>query len=212
MAGAFTESTVIGTASDTIDRLDIPEAEKTRLKNNIPVAYAVSLPGGHGIRRLVSVGRGAAPASSRPEGREPETGEPGVVGGPILRPGVTWHTRNGASARIGWPMPRRAGQSRISSAPRAPSASSSNASGEVPSSWMPRRRPFCKRAMSSPSRRGGRVLLGGSLPLREEVEDPALLDFPMATLDVVVTKRDVAEQTTLGPGPADTGEASPSRN
>ena len=42
MAGAFTESTVIGTASDTIDRLDIPEAEKTRLKNNIPVAYAVS--------------------------------------------------------------------------------------------------------------------------------------------------------------------------
>ena len=42
MAGAFTESTVIGTASDTIDRLDLPAAEKTRLKNNIPVAYAVS--------------------------------------------------------------------------------------------------------------------------------------------------------------------------
>src|SRR5687767_10328776 len=42
MAGAFTESTVIGTASDTIDRLDLPEVEKTRLKNNIPVAYAVS--------------------------------------------------------------------------------------------------------------------------------------------------------------------------
>ena len=42
MAGAFTESTVIGTASDTIDRLDLPEAERTRLKNNIPVAYAVS--------------------------------------------------------------------------------------------------------------------------------------------------------------------------
>src|SRR6188474_1798332 len=42
MAGAFTESTVIGTAGDTISRLDLPEAEKTRLKNNIPVAYAVS--------------------------------------------------------------------------------------------------------------------------------------------------------------------------
>ncbi len=86
MAGAFTESTVIGTASDTIDRLEIPEAEKTRLKNNIPVAYAVSLPGGHRIRRLVSVGWGAAAVSSRSEGREPETGEPGGVGGPILRP------------------------------------------------------------------------------------------------------------------------------
>src|SRR5512145_852446 len=42
MAGAFTESTVIGTAGDSIGRLDLPEAEKSRLLNNIPVAYAVS--------------------------------------------------------------------------------------------------------------------------------------------------------------------------
>lgn len=42
LAGAFTESTVIGTAGDAINRLAIPEAEKTRLVNNIPVAYAVT--------------------------------------------------------------------------------------------------------------------------------------------------------------------------
>jgi putative transport protein len=42
MAGAFTESTVIGTAGDTIARLDLPDAEKQRLLGNIPVAYAVS--------------------------------------------------------------------------------------------------------------------------------------------------------------------------
>jgi putative transport protein len=42
MAGEFTESTVIGTAGDTISRLDLPEAEKNRLLSNIPVAYAVS--------------------------------------------------------------------------------------------------------------------------------------------------------------------------
>src|SRR5512139_4016615 len=42
MAGAFTESTVIGTAGDAIGRLDLPDAEKSRLLNNIPVAYAVS--------------------------------------------------------------------------------------------------------------------------------------------------------------------------
>jgi putative transport protein len=42
MAGAFTESTVIGTAGETINRLDLPEAEKAQLQNNIPVAYAVS--------------------------------------------------------------------------------------------------------------------------------------------------------------------------
>ena len=42
LAGAFTESTVIGTAADAINRLDISAAEKTALVNNIPVAYAVT--------------------------------------------------------------------------------------------------------------------------------------------------------------------------
>ena len=42
LAGAFTESTVIGTASESIQRLSIPDAEKTVLLNNIPIAYAVT--------------------------------------------------------------------------------------------------------------------------------------------------------------------------
>jgi putative transport protein len=43
LAGAFTESTVIGTASDAIGRLaTISDADKTSLINNIPVAYAVT--------------------------------------------------------------------------------------------------------------------------------------------------------------------------
>ena len=42
LAGAFTESTVIGTASDAIGRLSISAADKTSLTNNIPVAYAVT--------------------------------------------------------------------------------------------------------------------------------------------------------------------------
>jgi len=42
LAGAFTESTVIGTAGDAINRLNIPGPEKTLLINNIPVAYAVT--------------------------------------------------------------------------------------------------------------------------------------------------------------------------
>jgi putative transport protein len=42
LAGAFTESTVIGTAGDAINRLAISAEEKTRLLNNIPVAYAVT--------------------------------------------------------------------------------------------------------------------------------------------------------------------------
>jgi putative transport protein len=42
LSGAFTESTVIGTASDAINRLSISQQEKTILTNNIPVAYAVT--------------------------------------------------------------------------------------------------------------------------------------------------------------------------
>jgi putative transport protein len=42
LAGAFTESTVIGTAGETINRLDLSDSEKARLLNNIPVAYAVA--------------------------------------------------------------------------------------------------------------------------------------------------------------------------
>ena len=42
LAGAFTESTVIGTAGDAINRLSLPEDEKKALINNIPVAYAVT--------------------------------------------------------------------------------------------------------------------------------------------------------------------------
>ncbi|RYD31891.1 MAG: aspartate-alanine antiporter [Verrucomicrobiaceae bacterium] len=42
LAGAFTESTVIGTAGDAIGRLPLSAAEKTSLVNNIPVAYAVT--------------------------------------------------------------------------------------------------------------------------------------------------------------------------
>jgi putative transport protein len=42
LAGAFTESTVIGTAGDAINRLTLTGPEKTLLINNIPVAYAVT--------------------------------------------------------------------------------------------------------------------------------------------------------------------------
>jgi putative transport protein len=42
LAGAFSESTVIGTAGEAIQRLALPDAEKSALINNIPVAYAVT--------------------------------------------------------------------------------------------------------------------------------------------------------------------------
>jgi putative transport protein len=42
VAGALTESATIGTAMDAISKLDLSEAERTALNNNIPVAFAVT--------------------------------------------------------------------------------------------------------------------------------------------------------------------------
>jgi putative transport protein len=42
VAGALTESATIGTAMDAISKLDLAEAEKAALNNNIPVAFAVT--------------------------------------------------------------------------------------------------------------------------------------------------------------------------
>lgn len=42
LAGSFSESTVIGTAGSAIARLDLPEPARMEMVNNIPVAYAVT--------------------------------------------------------------------------------------------------------------------------------------------------------------------------
>jgi putative transport protein len=42
VAGSLTESATIGTAMDSISRLDIPDAARTAMSNNIPVAFAVT--------------------------------------------------------------------------------------------------------------------------------------------------------------------------
>src|SRR5512136_71560 len=42
LAGAFTESTIIGTATEAIQALPLPEAERMRMAHRIPVAYAVT--------------------------------------------------------------------------------------------------------------------------------------------------------------------------
>ena len=193
MAGAFTESTVIGTASDTIDRLDLPEAEKTRLKNNIPVAYAVSYLVGTGfVVWFLSV---AAPRLLRVDMKE----ESRKLAG---------HMSSGRSSDEDVHLAYKEWSIR---AYRLAAAAAGRTVADLERSASPER-VFVERI-----RRGAelidappetvlqsgdvvaigarrRVLLSGSLPLGEEVEDPALLEFPMATLDVVVTKRDAVEQ------------------
>ena len=193
MAGAFTESTVIGTASDTIDRLEIPEAEKTRLKNNIPVAYAVSYLVGTGFvvwflsamaplvlridlkaesRKLATQGTSGRSADERAHLAYKEWSIRAV------RLDVGWAGRTVADLEHA-ASPERLFVERIRRGAELMDAPPETVlqSGDI---------------IAVAARR--RVLLAGDLPLREEVEDPALLEFPMATLDIVVTRREVTEQ------------------
>ena len=193
MAGAFTESTVIGTASDTIDRLDIPEAEKTRLKNNIPVAYAVSYLVGTGFvvwflssmaplllridlkaesRKLANQGTAGRSADERAHLAYKEWSIR------ACRLDDAWAGRTVADVEHA-ASPERLFVERIRRGAELMDAPPETVlqSGDI---------------IAVAARR--RVLLAGDLPIREEVEDPALLEFPMATLDIVVTKREVTEQ------------------
>ena len=101
MAGAFTESTVIGTAGSTINQLDIPQAEKDRLLNNIPVAYAVSYLVGTAFVVWFLSSLGAETPEGGPEGREPEARGEDRDGRGRPTPGRSQPTGNGTTERTG---------------------------------------------------------------------------------------------------------------
>ena len=194
MAGAFTESTVIGTAGNTIARLDLSEAEKTRLLNNIPVAYAVSYLVGTGF--VVWFLSSLAPRLLRVDLKEEARKLASLHGGAGDEDGRM------QSANREWDL----------RAYRVDGALSGRTVGDVEASFAPHR-VFVQRirhggeirdgAADSVLHRGDvavfaarrHVLLSPDWPLREEVQDPELLDFPMAVLDVVVTSKEVANRT-----------------
>lgn len=91
LAGAFSESTVIGTAGEAIQRLAIPDAEKTTLLNNIPVAYAVTYLIGTAalVWFLPTVGPRLMGINLREEGARMQA----IAGAAELGPGVISATR-----------------------------------------------------------------------------------------------------------------------
>jgi putative transport protein len=193
VAGAFTESTVIGTAGNTIAQLDLPQAEKERLLNNIPVAYAVSYLVGTGFvvwflsslaPRLLRVNlreesraleSAARAASKNEEGTRSAYREWDIrafrVPGPLAGRTVADVERSFAPARVFVLRIRRGAA----------------VSDAVPEAVL---QPSDAVVVAAPRH----VLLGAGSPFRNEVEDRELLDFPMAVLDVVVTNKAVAER------------------
>ena len=195
MAGAFTESTVIGTAGETINRLPIPEAERKRLLDQIPVAYAVSYLVGTGF--VVWFLSGLAPKILKVNLKEEAKKlEAKISTGSKAEPGVQ-------SAYRAWDI-------RAYRIEETPFAGRSVADVERS---LARDRVFLLRI-----RRGGEILealpetvlqagdvaavaarrsflLTGDVPFGKEAEDRELLDFPLVVFDVVVTNRSIADRT-----------------
>jgi len=194
LAGAFTESTVIGTAADAINRLDLAAAEKTALINNIPVAYAVTYLIGTGfvVWFLPSVGPRLMGINLREEGRrQAESGgeESAEIGVSSAFQAFSVRAYRVTAERLvnrtvaeleALPKDRRVFICRIRHL------------GQIvePGPDTVVRKDDVVAVMTHTdalTARGGEI--------GPEVDDRALLDFPVETLDVVVTQRAVVGKT-----------------
>ena len=191
MAGAFTESTVIGTAGDAIGRLAISDAEKTRLLNNIPVAYAVSYLVGTGF--VVWFLSSLAPKLLRfdlpAEARALEAsmaGSPDVAGLSAFR---EWDRR---AFRLAGSAAQRVGDLEASFEPERVFVEQLRRDGTLitpePDSVL--------HAGDVVALAGRRSVLAARGPLLgDETADATLLDMPVVTVDVVLTKAELAERS-----------------
>src|SRR5438477_9201282 len=197
LAGAFTESTVIGTASDAIGRLAISAAEKTRLTNNIPVAYAVTYLIGTAfiVWFLPNVGPKLMRVNLKEEARK-------------LRAKI-------AASDAGAPEAPSAYQAL---AIRAYQVTNPNLIDRSVAELEAR--PKQARVFISRIRRGGRIiephpdtvvresdviavltrselLTARGAEIGAEVDDKELLDFPIEFLDVVITNKSLVGKTIV---------------
>jgi len=194
MAGAFTESTVIGTAGNTISRLGLEEAETTRLLNNIPVAYAVSYLVGTGfvVWFLSSLAPRLLKVDLKAESRklDEQLGATASTAGGATSAYREWDVR---AYRLGPDLPHRtvAALERSLAPARVFVQRVRRGTGVVDAEPDTALEPGDVAVLTA--RR--RVLVSDSLSFAEEVEDRELLDFPVAVLDVVVTNREVEERS-----------------
>lgn len=191
LAGAFTESTVIGTAGDAISRLGLPQATTDQLLNNIAIAYAVTyLVGTTGaVWFLSSLAPRLFKIDLKAEARSFEQQSGGAREGKSLAGYREWDIR---AYRL---EPQWAGR----------------AVADLERSFDPDR-VFILRI-----RRGERVMdaepgallcpgdavalgarrrvVAGGVPIGIELEDRELLEFPIEAMDVVVTNSAVVDRT-----------------
>jgi putative transport protein len=192
MAGAFTESTVIGTAGETINHLDLPAEEKTRLLNNIPVAYAVSYLVGTGfvVWFLSNLAPRLLKVDLKAESRKLEKELAGDSESKPTRESAyrEWDLRTYRIDDTAW-ADKSVADLEKSFAPERVFVERIRRGAEIleVSPDMVFRRGD---AVAIAARR--RVLTGG-IPVGVEIEDRALLDFPLVALDIVLTNRSLVD-------------------
>jgi putative transport protein len=195
LAGAFTESTVIGTASDAINRLNLPGPEKTQLMNNIPVAYAVSYLVGTAfiVWFLPNLGPKLMRVNLKEEGRKLQAQ---ISSGEETEAGVqSAFQRFGVRAyRVTNPKLLNKTVAEIEAMPKEMRVFISRVrhNGAIlepePATVI---HPGDVVAVMTRSD----VLMARGTEIGPEVDDKALLDFPLEFLDVVITNKVLAEKT-----------------
>ena len=195
LAGAFTESTVIGTAGDAINRLAISAEEKSRLLNNIPVAYAVTYLVGTTavVWFLPKIGPKLMGVNLKDEAKKMQAQ---VSGGVEAQPGIISASRsfdvrayrvtneklfNKTIAELeAMPQEVRVFIQRIrrEGAIIEPEPQTVIRQGDVIA------------VMARPE-----VLVERSSVVGPEIDDKGLLDFPIEVLDVVMTNKSLVDKT-----------------
>ena len=200
LAGAFSESTVIGTAGEAIQRLALPAEEKTALVNNIPVAYAVTYLIGTAslVWFLPTIGPKLMGITLREEAERMRSAAAGAseLGLGIVSAAKFFDARayrvtnpafvNKTIAQLeALPEDSRVVISRIRSG------------GEIiessPDAVIRQDDVVVILARQETHLRGGSTI-------GPEVDDKPLLDIPIETVDVVVTQRSVAGKTLMDLG------------
>ncbi|TXR47084.1 aspartate-alanine antiporter [Phyllobacterium endophyticum] len=195
LAGAFSESTVIGTAGEAIQRLSIPEAQMTVLLNNIPVAYAVTYLVGTAslVWFLPTIGPKLMGIDLRKEGQKAQAA---VAQATELAFGVTSGAKlfDVRAYRVTNPDFFDKSVAQLEALPQGSRVfiTRIRQGGEIiepfPGSVIRKDDVVAVLARQETHVRGGAVI-------GPEVDDKSLLDVPIEVLDVVVTRRRLAGKT-----------------
>jgi putative transport protein len=198
LAGAFTESTVIGTASDAIGRLTtISDAEKTSLINNIPVAYAVTYLIGTAfiVWFLPNVGPKLMRVNLREEARKLRTKIAGSGAGDSETPSA-YQVLAVRAYRVTHPDLINRNVAELEARPKQ---------ARVFISRIRREGKIIEPDPDTVIREGdviavltrSELLTARGTEIGVEVDDKKLLDFPIEVLDVVITNKSFVGKTIV---------------